>query len=358
MTELQIAGKFRLPVKADRFETISCGNINRTYRIFAGEDSYILQRINTNVFRDPVALMNNITAVCAHLKAKIAAEGGDPEREAMTFLPADDGSYLYRDEEGFFWRMYRFIEAKSYQSIEKPGLFYNAAKAFGKFQCQLSDFPAEKLAETIPNFHNTVSRLADFEAAVKGAEKDRPERLEKVRDMVDYLLSRRALAHCAVDAMAKGEIPVRVTHNDTKLNNILMDSETDEGLCVIDLDTVMPGSVLYDFGDAIRFGANTASEDEEDVSKVSLSLDLYAEFARGFLDGTGGALNAREIELLPDGAMLLTYEQAMRFLGDYLNGDTYFKINYPEHNYVRSRVQVALLQDMEAKKAEMQKVLG
>ncbi len=299
--------------------------------------------------------MNNITGVCEHLRRKLPPSA-DPLRETMNFIDTRDGMHYFLDDDGKYWRMYLYIDAISYQSITKPGLFYKAGKAFGHFQSLLSDYPAETLAETIPNFHNTPSRFNDFVNAVNNCKY--PDRLEEAKDMIELIMARESLAHVATDAIASGKMPLRVTHNDTKLNNILMDEKTDEGLCVIDLDTVMPGSVLYDFGDAIRFGASTAAEDEPDTSKISLKLELFDEFTHGFLDGTDGALNECERSLLPEGAMLLTYEQTMRFLGDYLNGDTYFKIDYPKHNLVRSRAQITLLLDMEKKLSEMHDIVN
>ncbi len=350
-----IISRFRIEGEPDEIKQLTAGNINRTYRVRVGGRRYILQNINVNVFRDPDALMNNIAGVCDHLRKKLPA-GADPERETMNFVDTRDGKHYFLDEDGKYWRMYLYIDAISYQSITKPGLFYKAGKAFGHFQSLLSDYPAETLAETIPNFHNTPSRFADFVNAVKNCKF--PERLEESKELIDILTAREKLAHVATDAIKSGEMPLRVTHNDTKLNNILMDEKTDEGLCVIDLDTVMPGSVLYDFGDAIRFGASTAPEDEPDTSKISLDLELFDEFTRGFLEGTDGALNECERSLLPEGAMLLTYEQAMRFLGDYLNGDTYFKIDYPKHNLVRARAQVTLLLDMENKISQMHDIVN
>ncbi|MCI8388571.1 MAG: aminoglycoside phosphotransferase family protein [Clostridiales bacterium] len=350
----QIIEKFKVAGNPTEIKQLTCGNINQTYRITMSDGvRYILQNININIFTDPVGLMNNIFGVCAHIKAKLPEEERD--RRAMTFIDTKDGEHFYRDDDGKCWRMYVYIDAISYQSIEKPGLFYKAAKAFGEFQQQLADYPADTLAETIKNFHNTVSRFADFKAAIANCKL--PERLEESKDVIDAFLARESLAHVAVDKLATGELPLRVTHNDTKLNNILMDEATDEGLCVIDLDTVMPGSVLYDFGDAIRFGAATTAEDDPDTSKMALDLDLFAEFVRGFIDGTNGSLTQTELDLLPEGAMLLTYECAIRFIGDYLNGDTYFKINYEKHNLVRARAQLALLVDMEKKLDDMRKIV-
>ncbi len=354
--ELSAVSHFKLPAPAYSAEPITCGNINRTFAVYLTDGTkYILQSVNVNVFKKPYELMDNVKKVCDFLKKKVAAAGGDPDRETLTYADTDDGTMLYVDENGRYWRMSKYIDAVSYQSIARPELFYNAAKAFGSFQSQLADYPADTLFETIPNFHNTVKRYEAFLESEAGCKL--PERLKACEAEREFLKARESLAHVAVDALASGKMPLRVTHNDTKLNNVLLDSVTDKALCVIDLDTVMPGSVLYDFGDAIRFGACTAAEDEPDTNKIALDLDLFEQFTRGFISGLGGALTEMEYELLPEGAMLLTYEQAMRFLTDYLNGDTYFKLNYPEHNIVRTRAQIALLRDMEKKLSEMRRIV-
>ncbi len=354
--ELSAVSHFKLPAAPYSVEPITWGNINRTFTVFLTNGTkYVLQNVNVNVFKKPNELMSNVKGVCDFLKEKVTAAGGDPDRETVTYAEADNGSMLYVDGDGKYWRMSRFIEAVSYQSIARPILFHNAAQAFGKFQAQLADYPADTLFETIPDFHNTVSRFEAFERAL--SECKNPERLEECKKECEFLKSRESLAHIAVDAIASGKMPLRVTHNDTKLNNVLLDPITDKALCVIDLDTVMPGSVLYDFGDAIRFGACTAAEDEPNTSKIALDLGLFEQFTRGFISGLGGALTDLEYELLPEGAMIMTYELALRFLTDYLDGDTYFKLNYPEHNIVRTRAQIALLTDMEKKLYEMRSIV-
>lgn len=338
------------------FTPITYGNINKTFQVTLDNGTrYILQSINTSVFKKPFELMENVNGVCSFLKRKTLSNGGDPDRETLTYAESDGISNLYIDDDGMHWRMCKFIDAVSYQSISRPELFYSAAEAFGNFQSLLSDYPTHTLHETIPNFHNTVSRYNDFKAAVMKCKLH--ERLCKAQDECLFLESRERLAHIALDAIKDGRIPLRVTHNDTKLNNVLIDRETNKGVCVIDLDTVMPGSVLYDFGDAIRFGACTAAEDEPDISKISCDLALFEQFTRGFIKGVGGALTDTEYELLPDGALLMTYELALRFLADYLNGDVYFKIAYPEHNLVRARAQIALLKDMETKLDQMHTIV-
>ena len=336
------------------------GHINDTY-VFDFNDNgktnrYLVQVLNTYVFRQPEALMNNVVGVTNHLRKAIIANGGDPERECLTVYPARNGKPYYIDSTGRFWRCYNFIsDAHSCQTVENEKVFFNAAKAFGNFQKMLADYPGETLTETIPNFHNTVSRFADFKKALAD---NLSGRVDTAKAEAEFVLAREADCAVLVDLLAAGELPLRVTHNDTKLNNVMFDNETNEGICVVDLDTVMPGLSLYDFGDSIRFGANTASEDEKDVSKVSLSLDLFKAYTLGYLTSAGESLTAKEIEYLPFSAKLMTLECGMRFLGDYFNGDTYFKTEYPEHNLVRSRTQFELVADIERKMPEMKKIVA
>ena len=335
------------------------GHINNTFVLEFDDGlgkikSYLLQLINTNVFKNPDELMENIVGVTEHLRKIVVDNGGDPERECLNVYFTSDGKPYYRDADGNCWRCYNFITgAHSCQSIDDPETFANAARAFGKFQCLLADYPSETLHETIPNFHNTLSRFADFEKAVSD---NISGRADSVRDEIDFVLARRDDAGVLVKLLEKGKLPLRVTHNDTKLNNVMFDNETDEGICVIDLDTVMPGLSLYDFGDSIRFGANTAAEDEKDLSKVSLSLPLYREYTAGYLSTAGQSLTPTEVEYLPFSAKLMTFECGMRFLTDYLNGDTYFRIAYDDHNLDRCRTQFRLVEDMERKMENMKAI--
>ena len=335
------------------------GHINNTFVLEFDDGlgkikSYLLQLINTNVFKNPDELMENIVGVTEHLRKIVVDNGGDPERECLNVYFTSDGKPYYRDADGNCWRCYNFItDAHSCQSIDDPETFANAARAFGKFQCLLADYPSETLHETIPNFHNTLSRFADFEKAVSD---NIAGRADSVRDEIDFVLARRDDAGVLVKLLEKGKLPLRVTHNDTKLNNVMFDNETDEGICVIDLDTVMPGLSLYDFGDSIRFGANTAAEDEKDLSKVSLSLPLYREYTAGYLSTAGQSLTPTEVEYLPFSAKLMTFECGMRFLTDYLNGDTYFRIAYDDHNLDRCRTQFRLVEDMERKMEDMKAI--
>lgn len=328
------------------------GHINHTFLVTTdGARKYILQKINTDIFHDTDGLMENIVNVTAYLREKIIQAGGDPERETMTVIETTDGGYYYVDAEGNHWRVYLLIEnIVSLDQAENAEEFYASGLAFGRFQAQLADYPAGTLHETIPDFHNTPKRYQDFEKAV---EEDVCHRAESVAEEIAFIRERREEISILADLLQKGELPLRITHNDTKLNNILLDAGTHEAVCIVDLDTIMPGLCAYDFGDAIRFGANTAAEDETDLGKVSLSLELYKAYARGFLEGCGGRLTAREIETLPLGAKTITLEQGIRFLTDYLQGDTYYHTEREGQNLDRCRTQLALVADMEKKWEQM-----
>ncbi len=328
------------------------GHINNTFVLefrdeFEVINYYLLQQINTNVFKKPDELMENIVHVTAYLRDIIVQNEGDPDRENLNVILTKDKKPYFIDKERRYWRCYNFItRAYTCEHIDDPTVFYNAAKAFGRFQCMLADFPIDKLHETIPNFHNTVSRFADLKKAV---EENAAGRADSVRDEIAFAYDRENDTSVLLDLLQCGKLPLRVTHNDTKLNNVMFDSESNEGICVIDLDTVMPGLSLYDFGDSIRYGANTAEEDEKDVSKVSLNLELFEEYVRGYLSSAGKSLTPCEVEYLPFSAKLLTFECGTRFLTDYLNGDVYFRTAYDDHNLVRCRTQFALVADIEKK---------
>ena len=326
-----------------------CGNghINSTYVITAeGGKRYILQILNTAIFKDPTGVMNNIAAVTDHIRAGLEKAGEDTERGTMKVILTKDGAKGYTDPEGRFWRAYDFVEGTVCRlTVDSPETFARVGEAFGDFQRRLSDFDATKLIESIPNFHNTKKRYADFLAAVV---RNAAGRADSVRDEIQFITDRADKCALIVDALASGDLPLRVTHNDTKLSNILLDETTEEAVCIIDLDTVMPGSSLYDFGDSIRTGAASAAEDEPDTGKVHFLPEMFKVYARGFIKGCGGALTEKEIAMLPDGGYMLTLEQAIRFLTDYLDGDTYFHVDYPEHNLVRTRTQIKLVADMEA----------
>lgn len=341
-------------------EPYGSGHINDTFAATfrlsdGGTKRYILQRINTSIFENAARLMDNIVGVTEFLKKQIEEAGGDPKRETLTVVHTKDGKTYFEDSKGGCWRCYLFIEETvSYDLVEKPEDFYTVAKAFGKFQMQLADYPAETLYESIPDFHNTWRRYLNFRHAV---DEDRLGRAKEVQKEIDFVLAREADTRVLVDMQKNGELPLRVTHNDTKLNNILIDAKSGEGLCVIDLDTVMPGLAHYDYGDSIRFGASTALEDEPDLSKVEMDLSLFEVFTKGFLETAGSVFTDKEKEMLPMGAKLMTLECGMRFLTDYLEGDTYFKIHRPNHNLDRCRTQFKLVQDMENKWESMKQIV-
>lgn len=337
------------------------GHINDTYAVYfqsqEGEDKrYILQKINRNVFRNPDALMENVVKVTSYLRASILSSGGDPDRETLNLIKTWKGRDYFVDEEGEYWRCYQFIEdTVTLQTVEKPEDMYEAARVFGSFQKHLADYPAGTLFETIPEFHNTKNRFDQFISAL---EEDVKNRARDVKDEIDFILKRQDEAGLLVDLVEKGQLPLRVTHNDTKLNNVLMDKKTRKGICAVDLDTVMPGLSLYDFGDAIRFGANPAGEDEEDLSKVRMEESLFEAYTEGYLQEAGSSLTEKEIELLPAAAKMMTFECGMRFLTDYLQGDTYFKIHKEHHNLIRCRTQFKLVSDMEKKWDKMHEIVN
>ena len=341
-------------------ECTPCGNghINDTFMMSFDRNGethrYSLQHMNRSVFRDPVSLMNNILHVTDYLKEQIRAQGGDPQRETLDFVCAKSGEPYFIDSFGEYWRAYHFVEdAYALEEVKDPQDFYQSAVAFGNFQRMLADFPADTLTETIAGFHDTKARFAAFEKAV---EEDVCGRAAGVQQEIRFIKDRYDVACVLGDLLEAGELPLRVTHNDTKSNNVLMDNATGKGLCVIDLDTVMPGLAVNDFGDSIRFGASTGAEDEKDLSRISCDMELYDIYAKGFVEGCGGALTDMEIECLPIGAKVMTYECGMRFLTDYLSGDTYFKVDYPTHNLDRTRTQLKLVWDMEQKWEQMQEI--
>jgi Ser/Thr protein kinase RdoA (MazF antagonist) len=331
------------------------GHINDTYaavyRFNSSTRRFIFQRINHKVFKDPRGLMANITAVTGHLSRKILAAGGDPLRETLTLISTLDGSSFLQTDAGDYWRAYVFIEgARTYDSVQRLEHVQSAGRAFGTFQRLLSDFPAAELVETIPGFHHTRKRFDAFQQAVA---EDVQGRAKTARPEIEFVLRRESLTSRLVDMLSDGRLQQRITHNDTKFNNVMIDDRTGEGVCVIDLDTVMPGLALYDFGDSIRSMANTGAEDETDISKVGFSQEVFDLYTRGYLDATGRWLDAEELALLPFAAELMTLECGMRFLTDYLQGDIYYKTRRPEHNLDRTRTQFKLAQEMEEAEKEM-----
>ena len=335
------------------------GHINQTYAITVtseqGAKRYILQKINTNIFKDPAGLMENVCGVTDFLREKAKQRGADPARATLHVVPTKEEKPYYQAADGSCWRVYEFVEnTVCLQQVQSAEDFYQSAVAFGNFQHQLADYPAHTLHETIPHFHDTPKRFADFQRAVV---EDRMGRVAQVQREIEFVRAREADYHVMVDLLAAGKLPLRVTHNDTKLNNILFDKTTGEGLCVIDLDTVMPGLAANDFGDSIRFGANHCAEDEADLSKVNFSMELFEIYTKGFLQAAGEAFTPLEKQTLPWGAKLMTMECGMRFLADYLEGDHYFHINYETQNLNRARTQFKLTADMERNWDAMQKVI-
>lgn len=331
------------------FNTLNQGHINNTYLLhfdFDGaEKCYILQQINTTVFKDPDVLMKNYVGVTEFVRNKVIQAGGNPKRESIKVYKTRDGKPYYCDKNGRYWRVINYvINTVSYDVPDSTEICRRAGKTFGNFQKMLADYPAETLAETIPNFHNTVSRFADFEAAVKA---DKVGRAAGVQKEIEFAMNRKKDCSVLLDLLDKGELPVRVTHNDTKLNNVLFDKKTGEGICVVDLDTVMPGLSLYDFGDSLRFAGNTADEDEKDLSKVKFNMDFYRSYTEGYLSAAGDSLTETEVFYLPFSCKLMTLECGIRFLTDYLNGDVYFRISRPEQNLDRCRTQFKLVEEIE-----------
>lgn len=352
-----LIGRFQFSGVPQTCDEIQTGHINHTYRLGfrqgdGADRDYILQNINTFAFKQPDALMENVLLVTEHLRAALVARGEDPANRVLRVIPTLDGAAMLRDDAGNCWRAYDFIaHAVSVNQVENPAQFREIGRAFGEFQRMLADFPISKLHDTIPDFHNTRKRLEAFERAVKA---DVAGRASEAEAEIAFCRARKAEMCRIVEMIEAGEIPLRVTHNDTKINNVMLDVDTKRALCVIDLDTVMAGSALYDFGDAIRFGASTALEDEPDLSKVWMDLALYRAFTDGFVSETAGDLTDAELDALPLGALVMTFEVGLRFLTDYLERDVYFRTEYPGHNLVRARNQFKLVADMEAKRGEME----
>ena len=344
---------FRFPLDGTpvRCEAIKTGHVNSTYLITTDTgERYILQDVNTYAFPKTYIIMDNVSAISRHL-----AEKGSGATAMISYIDTLDGKRYYDDGHGGAWRLYPFVENSiCLNRAETPADFYECARAFGHFQHALIDFPAEELGETITDFHNTPARYGRFREAV---EADAVGRLEAVREETAFVLAREERASRLQRMREAGQLPVRVTHNDTKINNVLFDADTRKAVCVIDLDTVMPGLAVYDFGDAIRFGASTAAEDERDLDKVMLDLDLFRVFTRGYLEACP-ALTENEIASLSLGAYTMTLECGMRFLTDYLMGDKYFAIDYPEQNLDRARTQFKLLSDMEKKWDAMETIVA
>lgn len=331
------------------------GHINDTFKVKCENANYILQRINSDTFNNPAELMKNIELVTQHIKNKMSPES-DIDREVLQLIRlVNSDEYLYIDGDNY-WRAYLFIEdSLSFDIVSDDNVFYQSGYAFGEFQYYLKDFESSLLTETIKDFHNTPERLVNLKKAI---ELNPCDRVKDVQKEIDFALEREPFTNLFVDLYNEGKLKKKVTHNDTKLNNVLFDDKTKKAICVIDLDTVMPGFVLDDFGDSIRFGASTALEDEKDLDKVSISLNLFDKYISGFLEGSRNTIETHEIELFPEASKMMTLECGMRFLTDYIMGDVYFKTGYPDHNLDRTRTQFKLVSDMESKWEQMKSISG
>ena len=341
----QVGLNFKLKDPFFSYEEICNGNVNHTYRAdyirddgtgMARIKSYLVQQVNTYAFKDPVALMNNIDKVTEYIHAK------NPKQTCLHYHHTIDGK-TYMFDEGKFWRICNYIPSVTYDNCENLDIVHSAAEAFGDFQISLAEFDASQLNYTIPDFHNTRKR---YETLIADAKEDKLQRVKNVQEELDYLLSVQDLACKLTDMEKAGELPIRVTHNDTKINNVLFDEHTQKALVVIDLDTVMPGLVAHDFGDAVRFAANFTEEDSEDTDKTGVDLNIFWAFADGFLSKTAKVLTKNEIDTLGISGFVLACELATRFLDDYITGDKYFKVKKDNHNLIRTRCQIALAKDM------------
>lgn len=340
-------------------EPYGSGHIHDTFRVETAEsdkDDYILQRLNNKIFRNIPQLQNNIERVTVHLNKKLQkVPGANTKRECLTLIPAKDGKSWIIDKDGNHWRMYIFISNhRSYNIVDNPDKAFEGGKAIGRFQAMLADMPGGPLAETIPKFHDIENRLEILNQKIK---ENPAGRVSELTDEIKQYISRSEEMKTILKLGKAGKIPLRITHNDTKFNNILLD-ENDKALCVIDLDTVMPGYVHYDFGDAIRTVTNTAAEDEKDTSKIEMNITLFEAYARGYLSEAGKTLNEVEKEYLAFAPKLITYTIGVRFLTDYIDGDNYFKIHHPLHNLQRTRAQMKLVMSMERQYEEMQKIIS
>ncbi|MHC4472172.1 MAG: phosphotransferase enzyme family protein [Planctomycetota bacterium] len=351
--------EFDVPGDLVASERWGSGHINDSYRVAVREGDrergLLLQRVNDRVFPDPVAVTENIGRVTEHLRAKLEAAGrGDLDRRVLRLVPTRDGGLCRRDAEGGYWRAYRFIDgARTHDVVTSPGMAREAARAFGEFQRDLAALPGPRLSETIPGFHGAPERFA---ALVRAVEEDSAGRVAGARDEIALALAREEMTGVLLDAHRAGEMPERVTHNDTKINNVLFDSETGEGLCVIDLDTVMPGLSLHDFGDLVRTCVTDAAEDERDLERVRARPDLFAALVEGYLAAVGDLLTATERGLLLFSGKLMTFLIGIRFLTDHLSGDTYFRTHREGHNLERCRAQLRLLGSLEAQEADFVKI--
>ncbi len=349
---LEVSRRFRIEYDYLGYETIQMGNVNRTYKVNfmlpeGTPKSFLVQNVNTYAFRNPIGLMDNIDKVTEHIRAK------KPGQLALHFHHTADRKTYVVDGKNF-WRMTNYVPSVTFNTVTDLDIIRNAGKAFGEFQMDLADFDISELIETIPGFHNTRQRYENFRKAV---EENKAGRASEVQEEIDFLLSLQDLACTLTDLQLAGQLPLRVTHNDTKINNVLFHPEDNSAMIVIDLDTVMPGLMGHDFGDAIRFAANFVEEDCKDYDKVGVNLEVFQAFAEGFLSMTAKTMTEKEVETLALSSFVLTAELATRFLADYLDGDLYFNTKYEGHNLIRTRCQIALAKDMLKKMPEMEKIV-
>ncbi len=352
---IQILKHYSFGDDVEDIEAFGNGNINKTYlATTTSGEKYILQQINTHVFKKPKDVMKNIELVTNHIRNVHRKNGLDSDNAVLNIVPTTKGTSYVKLADNY-WRVYGYVyHSTTYETTNDPVLFKQVGIAIGAFQKFLHDFDSKKLAVTIPDFHNTPKRYRDFEKIV---DKDPEKRAIDIYGDIKFLFDRKDGLSKITDRLDNDEIPVRVTHNDTKLNNVMIDKTTKQALCIIDLDTVMPGSVLYDFGDAVRIGASTAKEDESDLSKINFDLKLFEAFTEGFIREAGRFLTEKEIDLLVDSVWIITMEIAMRFLGDYLNGDQYFRTDYEDHNLIRARSQMKLVEELEQYKDDMEDIV-
>lgn len=355
----EVCARFNIAGEYRSYEVVNSGHINSTYRVYffrGGElKDYILQRVNTYVFSDPISVMDNISSVTEFIRAKIKQKQETAKRNVLHYSKTSEGEYYTFMEDGGFWRCCRYIDdSVCFEQTDNLKVIEESGKAFGEFQLYLSDYPVEKLSIVIPHFHNTERRYQAFRDAVAA---DEAGRAAEIQDEIQGYLGLEEIATKLYKLQKKGDLPLRATHNDTKTSNVLFDANTLEHLSVIDLDTVMPGLVAFDFGDAIRVAASTAGEDEKDLSKVAIDMEKYEAFARGFVGAVKNSLLLKEKETLALGAISMTVECGVRFLTDYVNGDKYFRIHYPDQNLARARCHLVLAKDMIAHLDEMQAIV-
>jgi Ser/Thr protein kinase RdoA (MazF antagonist) len=356
----EISQKFQIYGQILHAETCKIGHINETYTATYDQGGilvrYIHQKINQSVFKDPVAVMDNVMRVTRHIANKLAAQGArEITRRALTVVPTRDGQSFYRDGGGECWRTFVFVEkVQSFESVQSPAQAYEAGKAFGMFQNLLSDLNGQRLYETIPDFHHTPKRFAALEHAI---ESDHCNRARFARREIEFAVKQKPWIATLLEALARGDIPERVTHNDTKFNNVMLDWETGHAMCVVDLDTVMPGLVLYDFGDMVRTTTSPTLEDEKDLSKVEAQTPMFEALARGYVEATADFLAEAERAYLAFSGKLITFTIGIRFLTDYLSGDTYFRVHRPDHNLDRCRTQFKLVESIARQEEAMQKFI-